>query len=185
MQQQGELSLKSEILHLKSEINEVFIQSQSTSETIRIGKQIGSQLHPGDVVALVGELGTGKTHFIKGLASWAGVKRSRYITSPSFTLIHEYQGKIPFYHIDLYRLKTEKEAEGLGLEEYLQGGGITAVEWADKIPAHLPEQMLRVHIYYTGENTRSIEIIGKGDRYEKLIMELGNCEFRIADRVIS
>jgi tRNA threonylcarbamoyladenosine biosynthesis protein TsaE len=147
----------------------VFVQSQSTSETIRIGKQIGSQLHPGDVVALVGELGTGKTHFIKGLASGAGVKRSSYITSPSFTLIHEYQGKIPFYHIDLFRLKTEKEAEGLGMEEYIQGGGITAVEWADKIPTHLPEEMLCVHIYYTGENTRWIEIIAKGKRYEKMI----------------
>jgi tRNA threonylcarbamoyladenosine biosynthesis protein TsaE len=150
----------------------VVLHTQSTSETIRIGKQIGSQLHPGDVVALVGELGAGKTHFIKGLASGAGVKRSRYITSPSFTLIHEYHGKIPFYHVDLFRLKTEKEAEGLGLEEYIQGGGITAVEWADNIPAHLPEQMLRVHIYYTGENTRSIEIIGKGDRYDKLVENL-------------
>ena len=150
----------------------MFVQSQSTSETIRVGKQIGSQLRSGDVVALVGELGTGKTHFIKGLASGAGVKRSRYITSPSFTLIHEYQGKIPFYHIDLFRLETEKEAEGLGLEEYFQGGGITAVEWADKIPTHLPEEMLCVHIRYTGENARSIEIIGKGKRYEDLVNEL-------------
>lgn len=147
----------------------MFVQSQSTSETIRIGKQIGSQLHSGDVVALVGELGTGKTHFIKGLASGAGVKRSRYITSPSFTLIHEYQGKIPFYHVDLYRLKTEKEAEGLGLEEYLQGGGITAVEWADKIPAHLPEQMLWIEIRFTGAHTRSIEIRAKGKRYEEIV----------------
>ena len=150
----------------------MFVQSQSTSETIRIGKQIGSQLHPGDVVALVGELGTGKTHFIKGLASGAGVKRSRYITSPSFTLIHEYQGKITFYHIDLFRLKTEKEAEGLGLEEYFQGGGITAVEWADKIPTLLPEEILCVHIRYTGKNARLIEIIGKGDRYKSLIENL-------------
>ncbi|OGP71198.1 MAG: tRNA (adenosine(37)-N6)-threonylcarbamoyltransferase complex ATPase subunit type 1 TsaE [Deltaproteobacteria bacterium RBG_16_50_11] len=147
----------------------MFFQTKSTSETIRIGKQIGGQLRPGDVVALVGELGTGKTHFIKGLASGAGVKKSRYITSPSFTLIHEYQGKIPFYHIDLFRLKTEKEAEGLGLEEYFQGGGITAIEWADKIPTHLPEEMLWIEIRYTGEHTRSIEILAKGARYEELM----------------
>jgi tRNA threonylcarbamoyladenosine biosynthesis protein TsaE len=169
---QIELSLKSEILHLKSEIREVFVQSQSTSETIRIGKQIGSQLHPGDVVALVGELGTGKTHFIKGLASGAGVKRSRYITSPSFTLIHEYHGKIPFYHIDLFRLKTEKEAEGLGLEEYIQGGGITAVEWADKIPTHLPQEMLWIKICHTGEHQRSIEIRPKGQATKIVVKEL-------------
>lgn len=147
----------------------MYLHTKSTSETIRIGKQIGSQLHSGDVVALVGELGTGKTHFIKGLASGAGVKRSRYITSPSFTLIHEYQGKTPFYHIDLFRLKTEKEAEGLGLEEYIQGGGITAVEWADKIPTLLPQEMLWIEIRYTGEHKRSIEIVGKGARYEQLM----------------
>ena len=154
------------------EFNLLVLHTKSTSETIRIGKQIGSQLRPGDVVALVGELGTGKTHFIKGLASGTGVKKSRYITSPSFTLIHEYQGKIPFYHIDLFRLKTEKEAEGLGLEEYIQGGGITAVEWADKIPTLLPEEMLWIEIRHTGEHTRSIDILAKGKRYEKLMDEV-------------
>jgi tRNA threonylcarbamoyladenosine biosynthesis protein TsaE len=162
--------------------NKLVLQTRSTSETIRIGKQIGSQLHPGDVVALVGELGTGKTHFIKGLASGAGVKRSRYITSPSFTLIHEYQGKIPFYHIDLYRLKTEKEAEGLGLEEYIQGGGITAVEWADKIPAHLPEQMLWIEIRHTGAHNRSIEIRAKGKRYEQMIQGFEGSRIRGFER---
>ena len=167
-----ELNLISEILHLKSEIREVFFQSQSTSETIRIGKQIGSLLRPEDVVALVGELGTGKTHFIKGLASATGVKNSRYITSPSFTLVHEYQGEFPFYHIDLFRLETEKEAEGLGLDEYFQGRGITAIEWADKIPNLLPEEILWIEIRYTGENTRSIEILAKGARYEAIVREL-------------
>lgn len=167
-----ELNLISEILHLKSEIREVFVQSQSTSETIRIGKQIGSLLRPEDVVALVGELGTGKTHFIKGLASATGVKNSRYITSPSFTLVHEYQGEFPFYHIDLFRLETEKEAEGLGLDEYFQGRGITAIEWADKIPNLLPEEILWIEIRYTGENTRSIEILAKGARYEAIVREL-------------
>jgi tRNA threonylcarbamoyladenosine biosynthesis protein TsaE len=149
-------------------------QSRSTSETIRIGKGIGSLLRPGDVVALVGELGTGKTQFIKGLAEGLGVGKSTYISSPSFTLINEYPGKVPFYHIDLFRLKLEKDAEELGLEEYFQGEGITAIEWADRIPRLLPGEILWVVIHYTGKNTRSLEIIGKGDRYEKLVEELSN-----------
>ena len=148
------------------------LQSWSTSETIQIGKSIGSLLLPGDVVALVGELGAGKTQFIKGLAAGVGIRKPTYVSSPSFTLINEYEGKIPFYHIDLFRLETEKEAEDLGLEEYFQGIGITAIEWADKIPSLLPKEMLFIHIAYTGKNTRSLEIIGKGKRYEELIDRL-------------
>jgi tRNA threonylcarbamoyladenosine biosynthesis protein TsaE len=150
------------------------LQTQTTSETVRIGKSIGSLLRPGDVVALVGELGTGKTQFIKGLAEGLGVGKPTYISSPSFTLINEYPGRVPFYHIDLFRLESEKEAEELGLEEYFQGEGITAIEWADRIPSLLPDENLWIHIHYTGKNTRSLEIIGKGNRYEKLVEELSN-----------
>ena len=142
-------------------------QPRSASETIRIGKNIGSLLRPGEVVALTGELGTGKTQLIKGLAAGAGVGKSAYISSPSFTLINEYPGRMPFYHIDLFRLESEKEAEDLGLEEYFSGAGITAVEWADRIPSLLPKECLRIHIHYTGKHTRSIAIVGKENRYEK------------------
>jgi tRNA threonylcarbamoyladenosine biosynthesis protein TsaE len=145
------------------------LQTKSTQETIRIGKNIGSLLRPRDVVALMGELGTGKTQFIKGLAMGVGVGKPTYISSPSFTLINEYPGRIPFYHIDLFRLKSEKEAEDLGLEEYFLGDGITAVEWADKIPSLLPNELLLVKIHYMGKTTRSLEILGKGDRYQKII----------------
>ena len=148
------------------------LQTGSTSETIQIGKSIGSLLLPGDVVALVGELGAGKTQFIKGLAAGAGIRKPAYVSSPSFALINEYEGKIPFYHIDLFRLETEKEAGDLGLEEYFQGIGITAIEWADKIPSLLPREMLFIHIAYAGKNTRSLEIIGNGKRYEELIDRL-------------
>lgn len=145
------------------------LQTQTTSETVRIGKSIGSLLRPGDVVALVGELGTGKTQFIKGLAEGLGVGKPTYISSPSFTLINEYPGRVPFYHIDLFRLESEKEAEELGLEEYFQGEGITAIEWADRIPSLLPDENLWIHIHYTGKNTRSIEMSPKGKRYEDLM----------------
>jgi len=150
----------------------VVIETKSASETVQIGKKIGSRLLSGDVVALVGELGAGKTQFIKGLAAGAGVGKPTYISSPSFTLINEYVGRIPFYHIDLFRLRTEKEAEELGLEEYFQGRGITAIEWADKIPSLLPKEILWIHIHYTGKNSRSLKILGKGKHYEELIKEI-------------
>jgi tRNA threonylcarbamoyladenosine biosynthesis protein TsaE len=157
----------------------VVFQTRSTSETIRVGKRIGRLLKSGDIVALVGELGAGKTQFIKGLAAGVGIGNPTYISSPSFTLINEYPGKIPFYHVDLFRLEREKEAEELGLEDYLQGGGITAIEWADKIPSLLPKEMLFIHIAYTGKNTRSIEMIGKGKRYQELVSQMQSSEFGV------
>jgi tRNA threonylcarbamoyladenosine biosynthesis protein TsaE len=157
----------------------MLLQTKSTSGTIRIGKSIGSLLLPGDVVALVGELGTGKTQFIKGLAVGVGIGKPTYISSPSFTLINEYKGKIPFYHIDLFRLRAEKEAEDLGLEEYFQSEGITAIEWADRIPSLLPREMLWIQISYTGEKSRSLEIIGKGKRYLNLVDQIQSSEFGV------
>jgi tRNA threonylcarbamoyladenosine biosynthesis protein TsaE len=137
-----------------------------------MGKRLGRLFQPGDVVALVGDLGTGKTQFIKGVAEGVGVGKSPYVSSPSFTLINEYPGRIPFYHIDLFRLQSEKEAEALGLEEYVRGNGITAIEWADKVSSLLPEELLLVKILYTGEHSRTIEITPKGKRYETIVTEL-------------
>ncbi len=159
-------------------ITKVVLQTKRPSDTIKIGKRIGACLKPGDVVALVGELGTGKTQFIKGLAEGAEVGKPTYISSPSFTLINEYKGKVPFYHIDLYRLETEAEAEELGLEEYFQGRGMTMIEWADRIPSLLPKETLRIHLHYTGKHSRSIEILGKGKRYEELVL---SCEFKVSN----
>jgi tRNA threonylcarbamoyladenosine biosynthesis protein TsaE len=156
--------------------------TKSASETVRIGKVIGSLLRPQDVVALAGELGTGKTQFIKGLAAGVGVRKAIYISSPSFTLIHEYPGRVPFYHIDLFRLRSEKEAEALGLEEYFQGSGITAVEWADRIPSLLPEDILWIHILYKAKNTRSIEMTPKGRRYEDLLTAIRSSGFGVRSK---
>lgn len=158
----------------------MMVYSKSPSETIRIGKAIGGRLQPGDVVALIGELGAGKTQFIKGLSQGAGVERSAYVSSPSFTLIREYKGKMPFYHIDLYRLEEEKDAEELGLDEFFHGEGITAIEWADRISSLLPGEFLRIQIHDAGKQTRSIELVAKGKRYQALLKTLSS-EFGVQD----
>lgn len=144
-------------------------QTQSAAETRRYGKILGRLLPPGSVIGLVGELGAGKTQFIKGLAAGVGVRRSVYVTSPSFTFVNEYSGKIPFYHIDLYRLGDEEEAETLGLEEYIRGRGVTAIEWADKALSLLPRELLWVHMGYAGIRDRTIAFLPQGKPYEAIL----------------
>ena len=165
--------------------HKIVVQTKSASETVRVGKTIGNRLLLGDVVALVGELGAGKTQFIKGLAAGMGMGKPAHISSPSFTLINEYPGEMPFYHIDLFRLGREKEAEELGLDDYFQGTGITAIEWADKIPSLLPKEILFISIGYIDKNIRSLEITGKGKRFEDLVKGLSECGMGNAECRIS
>ena len=111
--------------------------SHNPKKTFAIARDIGAKLIRRDVIALVGELGAGKTHFVKGLAAGAGYTGD--VTSPTFTLIHEYLGgRLPVYHFDFYRLEHEDEAVRLDLESYLDGDGICVIEWPDKFPALLP-----------------------------------------------
>jgi tRNA threonylcarbamoyladenosine biosynthesis protein TsaE len=126
------------------------IISNSAAETIAFGRQLAARLKPGDVVALSGELGAGKTCLVKGIAAGLGVKEE--ITSPTFTLIHEHP---PLAHVDLYRLES---AEGLGLEEYFGEPWITVIEWAEKIEPLLPANTIRIRLTLSGENSRRIEV---------------------------
>lgn len=124
---------------------------------------MGQFLKPGSLVALSGELGSGKTQFIKGLARGLGVDRGYHVSSPSFVLINEYPGRIPLYHLDLYRLSEEKDLEELGLEEYFYGKGVTAIEWAEKATLIIPPQYIWIDIQWTGPNSRKliIKAVGK------------------------
>jgi tRNA threonylcarbamoyladenosine biosynthesis protein TsaE len=131
--------------------------SNSIQETIQIGKQFAERLKPGDVVCLDGDLGAGKTHFVKGIALHFGVKEHE-VSSPTFTLINEYQGNVPLYHFDCYRIKNEQEALEIGTEDYLYGDGISIVEWPQKIGNLLPPESVWVHITHVGENEREIRI---------------------------
>jgi tRNA threonylcarbamoyladenosine biosynthesis protein TsaE len=124
--------------------------------TIAFGREFAAQLRAGDVLALSGDLGAGKTHFVKGLA--AGLAAPVEVTSPTFTLIHEYTGgRLPLFHFDLYRLESEDELLRIGFDDYLDAGGVLAIEWADKFPALLPAHARRLHFAHRADGTREVE----------------------------
>ena len=107
--------------------------TQNANETLQLGKALGAKLIPGDLVLLFGDLGVGKTCLTQGICLGAGLEKNAYIRSPTFTLINEYQGKVPIFHIDLYRLETEAEIINLGLEEIIYSQAITIIEWSEKL----------------------------------------------------
>ncbi len=136
----------------------VKFHSRNEGETKEIGKRLGKKLKPGDVVCLYGELGAGKTTMVKGIASVIGINE-RDITSASFTIIAEYNGTVPFYHIDLYRVEPQ-DVDNIGLYEYLGRSGISVIEWAERAEKEIPDDSIRVRFHYTGEDSREIEIEG-------------------------
>lgn len=132
-------------------------ESTSVEETIRIGFEFGKQLEAGDVVCLDGDLGAGKTHFVKGVASYFGINPEK-VSSPTYTLIHEYSGELPVYHFDCYRLKHEQEALEIGAEEYFYGDGVCLVEWPKRIEGLIPEEAIWVEISHLSDSKRKINI---------------------------
>lgn len=154
-------------------MNEYEFHTKSEEETRRLAKKLGSMLQPSDVITLEGDLGAGKTTFTKGLAE--GLEITRTVKSPTFTIIKEYKGRLPLYHMDVYRL--EDSDEDLGFEEYFHGKGVTVVEWAQYIEDMLPDHLLNISIDYSGETERMIKLIPSGERYIQLCKELKEDEY--------
>ncbi|HEV8641427.1 MAG TPA: tRNA (adenosine(37)-N6)-threonylcarbamoyltransferase complex ATPase subunit type 1 TsaE [Methylomirabilota bacterium] len=132
------------------------IVTRSPAETEAAGERLGRTLEAGDVVALAGELGAGKTCFIQGLVRGLGV--AVHATSPTFVLINEYRGRLPVYHVDAYRTQSLTELMDLGLPELFDEGGVTVIEWADQLLPLLPRRTIRVHIAGLGDEPREITI---------------------------
>ena len=153
------------------------VTSRNPEETFLIGKIIGRDLIEKDVVALVGDLGTGKTCLTQGIARGLGVPDEYQITSPSFTLINEYQGRMMLYHFDLYRLSRASEMDDMGYEEYLFGKGVSVIEWADKVKDILPDDTLFIMISYADENARNIIISGQKRKIAIILRDLDNGGF--------
>lgn len=143
--------------------------SSSQQETVRVGQKLGSLLMPGDVLALSGSLGSGKTTFVKGLALGLGVASESEVKSPTFVLLHLYEGRYRIYHLDLFRLETLEEVENLGWDDLLRGDGILVIEWAEKIEGYLPHRYLRVEFKIRGETQRDLAFSAFGERYQELV----------------
>jgi tRNA threonylcarbamoyladenosine biosynthesis protein TsaE len=142
------------------------------SATHALGTRLGRLLFPGAVVALVGQLGAGKTHLVRAVAEGLGVPDGRVVTSPTFVLIQEYEGRLPVYHFDVYRLSGDVPFGDLGAHEYLEGDGVCLIEWADRVVRSLPAEHLRVTLEVTGENSRRATLEAHGEPYERVVEAL-------------
>jgi tRNA threonylcarbamoyladenosine biosynthesis protein TsaE len=145
------------------------VVSQNSLDTETLGEHVGRLLEAGDIVCLYGELGSGKTVLTKGLARGLGVTPERAVRSPSFVLMQRYQGRVPVYHADLYRLEGPTDIEDIGLREFLGGDGVAVIEWADKLEASLPMERLEIALAHQTEETRLITITPRGARYRQLL----------------
>ncbi|MDH5108635.1 tRNA (adenosine(37)-N6)-threonylcarbamoyltransferase complex ATPase subunit type 1 TsaE [Lentilactobacillus kefiri] len=149
------------------------IKVESAEQTMAIGEKLAPYLQPQDLILLDGDLGAGKTTFTKGLAK--GLVITKPIKSPTFTIIREYQdGRIPLYHMDVYRLE-EGGGDDLGLEEYFNGDGVNVVEWSKFVADELPDKYLRIIFRRDdsqGDNVRTLTFEAKGDRFEKMITDI-------------
>ena len=145
--------------------------SHSTDETLALGRALGRAAEPGLVVALVGPLGAGKTHFVRGVAEGLETPDARLVSSPTFVLLQEYAGRLPIYHFDTYRLATADQFAALGAEEYFEADGVSLVEWADRILEQLPADRLEVRIEMSGATERRLRIASRGPRAARVLDE--------------
>jgi len=146
--------------------------SNCVEETVALGRALGKRLMPGDFIALIGDLGSGKTHFVQGVAEGDDMSTDVCVTSPSYTLLNEYSGRVPLYHFDLYRLHGDGDIRELGFEEYFYGDGACLVEWAERLDQELPEENLKIVFSQLDETSRKIDFFCNGARYEVLVRNL-------------
>jgi len=144
--------------------------THSPDETQQVGRRLGELARAGDVVLLVGDLGTGKTCLTQGIARGLGI--NDYVLSPSFVIVRELLGRLPLFHVDLYRLDRLEETQDIGLDDYLYDGGISVVEWAEKALALVPPEHLRIDLAYVSDTERRLSLTPHGKRYEELVAEM-------------
>lgn len=148
------------------------LELSSLERTEAFGKILGEIVEPGDIVTLEGPLGAGKTALTQAIARGLGIDPRIYVTSPTFSLLHEYQGRIPLYHMDLYRLTGEDEIESLGFSEYLYGNGLTVIEWPERLGSLMPLERLHVALAISGETSRTANLTGYGNLWQKKVVDI-------------
>ena len=150
----------------------ITVRTASSVETINLGNKLGKTLYKGDVIALEGELGSGKTCFTKGLALGLGVLSETIITSPSFPLINEYEGRLNLFHMDVYRLESISDFLSAGLDEYFYMDGVVAMEWAERWPEVLPKGTLKIKTVIIDDQARKITFSGVHSRALEILKKL-------------
>ncbi|HEY1233068.1 MAG TPA: tRNA (adenosine(37)-N6)-threonylcarbamoyltransferase complex ATPase subunit type 1 TsaE [Candidatus Binatia bacterium] len=148
------------------------VLSTSTRMTMSFGRRLAKLVQGGEIIGLRGELGTGKTTFVRGFCAGIEVSPKAWVRSPTFTLINEYQGRLPVYHIDLYRIARAEEIEALNLREYLYSEGVSLIEWSERLPAHELEEYLDVSLAHRDKSKRQVTFTACGARYEGILQEL-------------
>jgi tRNA threonylcarbamoyladenosine biosynthesis protein TsaE len=148
------------------------VLTRSARQTMSWGAKLGKLLQGGEIVALIGDLGTGKTCFVRGVAQGLDVGSDVWIRSPTFTLINEYHGRLPVYHIDLYRVETRSQLEGLNLREYLYSDGVSLIEWFEHLPLGEVDERLELRMAYANGAKRELMFTAHGERYETIIEAL-------------
>jgi len=148
------------------------ISLPNLSATQTLGRYLGETARPGEIITLTGSLGVGKTTLTQAIGQGLQVPQSCYITSPTFSLLHEYPGRLPLYHLDLYRLSEETELEELGLLEYLYGTGLSVIEWPDRLGSLMPEERLHIELKLLDETARLAEITAHGGAWREKIAAL-------------
>jgi tRNA threonylcarbamoyladenosine biosynthesis protein TsaE len=146
--------------------------STSARMTMSLGRKLARLVQGGEIIGLVGELGTGKTCFVRGFCAGIEVGAKAWVRSPTFTLINEYHGRLPVNHIDLYRVGKQEEIEALNLREYLYGDGVSLIEWFEYLPADEVDDYLELRFAHAGAAKREIEFIPHGERYAKILDKL-------------
>lgn len=148
------------------------LELSSLERTEILGKILGSVAEPGDVITLEGGLGAGKTALTQALARGLNVDPAIYVTSPTFSLLHIYQGRIPLHHMDLYRLGGEEEIESLGFTEYFYSNGITVIEWPERLGDLMPRERLHIQLVITGKTSRQAYLTGYGNHWQKKVADI-------------
>lgn len=157
------------------------ITTHSVTETQKLGQTLGAGIQQAVIIALSGDLGSGKTAFVQGLARGLDVSEKYYITSPTFTLINEYPGRHPLFHVDLYRIEHAPEIEEIGLDEILQEDAVIAIEWAERLSGETLPGHLALRLKMISENTRRIDIFAYGHQAGNLLKAL---EIKFQDMII-
>lgn len=146
------------------------IKTDNAKQTEELGRRIGESLTGGEIIAMTGDLGAGKTTITKSIAK--GLDIDEYITSPTFTIVNEYEGRLKLFHFDVYRIGDIEEMYDMGYEEYFYSGGVCIIEWANLIEEILPEDTIRIEISTQDENKRQFIITGKGEKFNHIVKEL-------------